>query len=188
MFEGTEQVMIVTGMAAGVLAFLFLVLFEIFKCRACVKNKQSANPFFIIGLILLIAGWAVMCIGAKPAFSFLSVIGGVITATGIVLYVIVLAQVSKGETYTKNAAKNAVSRTGAYRVVRHPGLWCFIVVAAGAACVAPRAIWGDILFVILNIDYIILQDTIFFNTYLEGYQEYRQQVPFCFPHLRGDRK
>ena len=181
MFEEINLGLYLSGVGIAIAAFILLILFEIIKCRAEKQKSSGQNPFFLIGSILLITGWVLAAFACKRSTQLVLLFGIIILAVGLFLYFLVLRETSADHTYTQKGQEKKVYTDGCYGIIRHPGLWCFLIVSIGAELIVPALLPGNVLFVILNTIYIFLQDKIFFPIYLQGYTEYRKNVPFCIP-------
>ena len=169
------------GALLGLAAFALLFLFEACKCSSVKEGRERKNPWFYIGMLLLAAAWVITVIfSGKSPMPWLA-IGVALTILAIAWYVKVLGTTSQENTYTENHLKVPVIRTGPYSRTRHPGIWCFAAVAAGITVIAPESWPVNLLFTLINLLYCILQDRYFFPVYIEGYDIYKQEVPFCIP-------
>ena len=172
-----------TGLLTGTLAFVFLVLFEIRKCDSLRKGKKRRNPWFITGTALLVLSFILAAHGSR-AQNVQFVAGIFILVMGLVLYAIVLSVVSDGKVYSEDDSAEKTCRKGLYGYVRHPGVWSFLLCAAGFAVAFPQGAKTAFWCALLNLGYTWLQDRFFFPVYLEGYEEYKREIPFLFPRLR----
>ena len=87
------------------------------------------------------------------------------------------------ETYVHIPGKTVVCDRGMYALCRHPGvLWfcfgyLFLALAWGTGL-----IWGmAIVYSLLNVGYVILQDRWTFPRTFDDYEGYRKRVPFLIP-------
>lgn len=179
-----NNLMRILGYSLGIIGFIALFFFEVLKCKAKEKDHKGNNPFFIIGTVLLLTGWILIITCSLRSQTAVFIVGAMITAAGLLLYALVLSKTSGGETYTKDNNETKVCEKGIYGVVRHPGLWCFWLLSAGVSMMFPEAGIASALFAVLNTVYIIFQDLFFFPVYIQGYDEYKRTVPFCFPNKR----
>lgn len=174
----------IAAVILGIAAFGFLVFFELCKCRSVRNGKEKKNPWFIVGLALLATAWFVSVILAERSPKPLMYAGLVATVLSVRVYIKLLGTTSQENTYTENRLKIPVIKTGAYAAVRHPGIWCFCLVALCITLIAPSAWPVNLLFAALNLIYCILQDRYFFPVYIEGYDEYKKETPFCIPRKK----
>lgn len=187
-FETIGLIMQIVGYALGVAGFVALVMFEILKCKAKATGRSGKNPLFIIGTVVLLIGWGILIGTSHISKIYVFIIGLVIAVIGVVLYALVLLQTSGENNYSKNIGENPLCNNGIYSIIRHPGLWCFWILALGISLMFPKIIAANVLFALLNTAYIILQDIIFFPMYIQGYTGYKKTVPFCFPRFGGTGK
>lgn len=172
------------GTLIGIAAFALLFFFEICKCRSVREGKERKNPWFLIGMVLLAAAWTVtVYLSEKSPRPWLT-LGIAATVLAGSWYAKVLTTTSQENTYTENRLKVPIIKTGPYARTRHPGIWCFAAVAAGITIIAPAAWPVNLLFTALNLIYCILQDRYFFPVYIEGYDIYKQETPFCIPRRK----
>lgn len=169
---------------AGGAAFICLLLFEILKCRSAVRQKPCFNPWFYIGSGLLILSFVLFVLHKERSGWGVFIPGLILLLVSVLLYIKVLTVVDQDHIYTENKLILPVVSTGPYGVIRHPGLWCFIAMGAGIGLMVPGAIPGAVFLSVGNTIYILLQDRYFFPVYLEGYDDYRRQVPFCIPRFK----
>ncbi|HPX70419.1 MAG TPA: methyltransferase [Bacillota bacterium] len=172
------------GAVLGTLAFVPFVVFEIIKCRRAASGRRGANLWFALGALLLAAGWVLSVKDSAAASWPLFATGLVIAFTGVFCYIFVLRQTSASGNYLRDEAEKVplVSK-GAYAVVRHPGIWCFAAISAGASLMFPDAAAASLWFAFLNLIYTVLQDVYFFPVYIKGYGDYKKEVPFCIPRI-----
>lgn len=163
------------------------IIFEKIKV-ACYQNKITrSNPFFTVGSLALVGCWIYMGFrywndgnlwiipyGVRVILGIVAVI----VAMGLYVYILVFA-LPKG-TYDDDQVQSTLATEGIYGMCRHPGFYGFTMVA-----LAITLLIGDVAaFAILlahsalNLLYIYLQDKYYFPVYLEGYEEYKRQVPF----------
>lgn len=171
----------------GTVAFGLMVLFEIRKCHSLQKGKERKNPWFTIGVFLLILAFVMGAIQFGLATGGRLAIGAVILIIGLVFYKKVLAVATEedGQGYREDRMKTPVSRTGIYNVIRHPGVWSFLLCAIGYGYMVPDGLIMALWFAVLNGGYTWLQDRYYFPIYLEGYEIYREEVPYLFPKRKG---
>lgn len=167
----------------GTGAFGLLVLFEIQKCVCLRRKKKDKNPWFLLGMFfLLLSFWMAGQEGAAAA-GWKLWLGIVLLTLGLLFYARVLG-VAAEKNYICDGDRQPVSRSGLYGCMRHPGVWSFLLCSLGYAMIYPccwkMALW----FAFLNLLYTWLQDRFFFPVYLEGYEEYRKEVPYLLPFTK----
>ena len=168
-------------MLTGTGAFGLLFLFEYQKCRHVKRKQDGKNPWFFLGTLLLILSCVALGRESTCAGGIRLAAGVLILLAGIVFYIVVLSvPVDAGE-YTGDTGKSPVCRSGLYGRVRHPGVWSFLVCGIGYGMIFPDAVLPAVWFTFLNLIYTWFQDRYFFPVYLEGYEQYRKEVPYLFP-------
>lgn len=170
-----------TWIMTGTAAFFILVIFEVQKCRNALKNRTAFNPWFVLGTMLLLLSFVGMAMD-NPASGGVRFISGIlITASGVLSYVIVLTAGLKKRGYLEDEQNASVSRKGIYGRLRHPGVWSFLLCGVGFGMVFTGTIGKALWLVLLNLIYTWLQDRYFFPVYLKGYEEYKREVPYLIP-------
>lgn len=165
----------------GTVAFGPLCLFEYQKCRSVRKGTSTKNGWFLLGTLLLLLSCAGLAVRSPLARGIRFWAGLLILLAGLVFYTVVLSVVPDLGAYGKDSNKFPVCRKGIYGRMRHPGVWSFLVCATGYGMVFPKAWIPAMWFSFLNLIYTWVQDRYFFPVYLEGYEQYRREVPFLFP-------
>ena len=169
----------------GIAAFGLFVIFDINKIT---WHKGIINVLFPLGGVLLVLS-TVLCITAsgRPEFSFFTVlaIAGAILSAAALVYALFFALPFKG-TYKESSSLPLVNG-GIYGMCRHPAFWPFLLVYVFLwLAFGGKALFGAMLtFPLCNLLYIIIQDKYIFPLYIEGYDSYRQSVPFLFPRRKG---
>ncbi|TFG64004.1 MAG: hypothetical protein E4H36_04145 [Spirochaetales bacterium] len=77
------------------------------------------------------------------------------------------------------------SRRGAYGVVRHPGFWWFFFMIGflNIAFRQTEVLEISCVLVLINLLFVILEDTVIFPKLFSDYTDYRKGVPFLIPRL-----
>ena len=167
----------------GTAAFVILIIFEVQKCRNALKNRTAFNPWFVLGTLMLLLSFVGIAMDNHAAGGARLVSGVVIMTAGVLSYIIVLTAGLKKRGYLEDEQNASVSRKGLYGRLRHPGVWSFLLCGVGFGMVfigtTGKALW----LVLLNLIYTWLQDRYFFPVYLNGYEEYKRDVPYLFPKI-----
>ena len=179
-FKGNHMEEILTGIGA----FGILVLFEYQKCRNVRQNKKGRNPWFLLGMLLLIGAFVMEAVKDEASQGIRLAAGIGILAAGLSFYAAVLGIAVGKQGYTEDLMGTTVSRKGMYGHVRHPGVWSFLVCALGYGMIFPEGMGLALGFAFLNLIYTWLQDRFFFPVYLDEYEEYKKEVPYLFPRLK----
>ena len=85
-------------------------------------------------------------------------------------------------TYTGSDSLALVDR-GAYALCRHPGFWMFAAFYffLWRYFTGNRLFAGFLLYTACNFLYVYVQDKYIFPQYIQGYEQYRHNVPFLLP-------
>ena len=170
---------------AGAAAFVLFVLYDI---NSVVWKKKYLQSFFPLGVLLLLASTGVCLLReyegsrlARSLSAWLYLIPGAVSF-GLTVYSLFFA-LPFTETYVHIPGKTVVCDRGMYALCRHPGvLWfcfgyLFLALAWGTGL-----IWGmAIVYSLLNVGYVILQDRWTFPRTFDDYEGYRKRVPFLIP-------
>lgn len=172
----------------GTAAFGFLILFEYRKCRSTEKIKTRNNPWFLVGTVLLLTAFAGMSVTLTASPGLQRTGGITVLGTGLILYILVLTGGPKKEGYVRDdASSGTVSRRGIYGKIRHPGVWCFLICSLGFGTIYPDGMGSALWLALMNLLYTWIQDRWFFPVYLQGYEKYKEEVPYLFPKRKKDR-
>jgi len=106
-------------------------------------------------------------------------VGGAALLLSLAFYVYVLFIALPTSTYGKTSETKLVS-SGIYGVCRHPGAYGFTFVALSLALFGGswQLLVAAVFYSGLNLWYIYLQDVKYIPQYIEGYEEYKKEVPF----------
>ena len=168
----------------GTGAFGLFVLYEYQKCRNIRQNKTGSNPWFLLGMMALLAAFAAEAVKDQISGGIILAAGIAVLAAGLVFYGAVLDIARGKQGYTKDLMGTTVSRKGLYGHMRHPGVWSFLLCSLGFGMIFPDGMRLALWFAFLNLIYTWLQDRYFFPVYLEGYDEYKKEVPYLFPWMK----
>lgn len=171
----------------GIASFVCFLLFDMEKAN----GKRYAAALFFAGVLLLAISTVELFL--SHVFEWRAIwrtICGVIAMAWFfaLLYVLFAALPAKKVYSGEN--KLQVCSKGVYALCRHPGGWCFLFLYWFLWLYAPSAqmLSAAIVFPALNFLYIGVQDCYFFPKYIEGYDSYKQLVPFLFPTGHSLRK
>jgi uncharacterized membrane protein YjjP (DUF1212 family) len=89
----------------GTGAFGLMVLYEYQKCRNIRQNKTGSNPWFLLGLTVLLAAFAAEAVKGHASRGFLLAAGIAVLAAGLVFYGAVLDIARGKQGYTKDLMK-----------------------------------------------------------------------------------
>lgn len=175
----------------GCFAFIMLYIFDLNKIF---EISRWINISFGIGVGLLIIATTGILLTETPQF-FLPTIPRLffgILALGALtcqLYAIFFALPFK-KTYVDGEGKAPLVDTGFFSLCRHPGvpffifLFFFLWLTTGIQMV----FWAGIIWTIMDIIHVYVQDRWLFPRYLSGYEQYRHQVPFLIPDITSIKR
>ncbi|HPF20354.1 MAG TPA: hypothetical protein PLC88_03360 [Syntrophomonas sp.] len=170
---------------AGSLAFICFAIFDLNKIRFISKNM---NILVVLGSFIL--AFSTMAIIISPHSIRISTLWqwlALILAILVLLLMIytIFGAVSFKKTYLETQKGNTVVTTGMYALCRHPGvLWFFLFYClSGLAFNNQLLLIAAIIWTLLDIVYVYIQDRWIFPIILEDYHIYQQQVPFIIPNL-----
>ena len=179
----------------GSLAFLFFVLYDI---NSITIDHKLLRGGFLLGCVLLVTATAGIVYAALNGtdngtgayfartliFSFLAFISFL-----LLVYTLFFA-IPFRETYVTAKMQPEVCSTGVYALSRHPGVLWFMgfYLFLWLAFPNPLLLSGGILFSLLNLFYILLQDRWIFMKTFPGYREYKKSTPFLFPTYQSCRR
>lgn len=169
----------------GTGAFGLLVLFEYQKCRSVRRGNRGNNPWLLIGTLLLLLACAALGRSSKCSQGIQLLAGSLLLFLGLVFYAAILSVVPDAGEYMEDRKAFPVCRKGLYGWMRHPGVWSFLLCGIGYGMIFLDAAIPAMWFSFLNLIYVWVQDRYFFPVYLEGYEQYRREVPFLFPRKPG---
>ncbi len=174
----------------GIAAFLLFFLYDIASTTGRMRVFRAG--FFVGGLLLLLStaglvrqgaalrrfGWTCLIVFGALALLFLA----------LLLYTLFFA-LPFGSTYLSKETP-VVCRRGLYALCRHPGvlwlagLYFCLYLAMGTAALLTAAI----LFTLLDLAYVVLQDLWSFPRQFPDYGDYRKSTPFLLPNSRSIRQ
>ncbi|MBQ0059530.1 MAG: hypothetical protein KBS83_06200 [Lachnospiraceae bacterium] len=171
----------ILGYLLGTLAFVSLVLFEMVKCRNLNRKDQGSNPWFVLGVILLVGTYLSAVVLGQPAKGLRFIVSLIILALSVAAYIYLLLYPVKGAHYTGESHGTYVCDKGPYGLVRHPGAWCYLLMAMAFGGMIEGTLVFSLYLCGLNLIYVLVQDKWFFPQYIKGYDLYKQTVPCLLP-------
>ena len=167
----------------GILGFLAFYFFDINKIR---WQYRPLNLLFPFGALLLLLS-TLWCIPGFPADVLLfeprriASLAGLLISGFALVYVLFFALPFES-TYTGSDSLALVDR-GAYALCRHPGFWMFAAFYffLWRYFTGNRLFAGFLLYTACNFLYVYVQDKYIFPQYIQGYEQYRHNVPFLLP-------
>ncbi|MDD4335469.1 MAG: hypothetical protein PHY77_07670 [Desulfotomaculaceae bacterium] len=175
----------------GFLAFVFFCIFDFNQAKL---RKEVINLSFAVGIALLAASTAGILLGDYEGFALsitLKILFGLLSIVSLLmlLYTLFVA-LPFSATYRKAKPVNTVVDRGMYALCRHPGvLWffffyLFLWLASGKAMM----MWAGIIWTVMDIIYVYIEDRWFFPAVINGYDQYKRKVPFLIPHPASIKK
>lgn len=175
----------------GCLAFIFFYIFDLNKIWF---YKKSLNICFAAGIFLLAGSTAGILLGDYKSFEIsgpLKFLFGTLSAVSLlmVFYSLFIA-LPFAETYTGAKNGNNVVDRGMYALCRHPGViwffffYLFLWPASGKMIM----LWAGLIWTIMDIIHVYIEDRWFFPASLSGYGRYKKAVPFLIPNPASIRR
>lgn len=175
----------------GCLSFVFFYIFDLNKIKF---KKRSFNIFFAAGIALMAVSTVGVLFESNRFFEFstaLKLLFGTLSIVSLfmILYSLFFA-LPFHKTYIDTKKGEAVINTGMYTLCRHPGViwffffYLFLLLASGRIMM----IWAAIIWITMDIIYVYIQDRWLFPKTLNGYEEYKSEVPFLIPNLASIRR
>ena len=175
----------------GFIAFVFLYIFDLNKI---VLFNNKINICFALGCLLLAVSTVGVLLGNSYNFEVsisLQIFFGVLSIISLLLmlYALFLA-LPFSKTYVVLEKENAVVDTGMYALCRHPGViwffffYLFLWLASGKMLI----MWAGVAWTAMDIMHVYVQDRWLFPKALNGYDQYKSEVPFLIPDLASIKK
>jgi len=165
----------------GAFAFLILTMFDYAKLK---RLHALLNGLFGVGILMLVYASIMILFIDKPLFVFRA-FPMMWIAAGIgfieMIYALFFA-LPFSKTYVKNTASTSLVTTGLYGLCRHPGVWGFFLFFFCGALASGNGTFliASLVWTLLDVLHVYLQDTLFFVKTLNGYTLYQQTTPFLF--------
>ena len=173
----------------GILGFAACCIFDLNKVY---WRSKHLNHLFILGSLLLVLStlWTV----SQCSFSLLADTFGIahviyllgMILSGITLIYVLFFALPFESTYEKTETLPVIN-SGIYALCRHPGFWPFLFFYLFMWLFLSNPLVGiaAIVYSICNLIYIFIQDHYIFPLYIQGYNEYKQTVPFLIPNQKS---
>ena len=175
----------------GCIAFIFLYIFDLNKI---VFLHRNINICFAVGLLLLVFSTMGILLGSFENFEVsisLQLFFGAMSISSLLLIIYSLFfALPFGKTYIEVEKGNTVVDTGMYALCRHPGViwffffYLFLWLASGKMMI----MWAGIIWTGMDIVHVYVQDRWLFPKNLNGYDSYKNKVPFLVPNLASIKK
>lgn len=164
----------------GGVGFLFLIVFDLNKIK---HYHNGFNYFFMIGISLI--GIGSLLVHFNPIILFevhlwlKIVFYSLAVLSGLFMFYALFGALPFKETYQKTQSNQTIT-TGVYALCRHPGVWgfffmyLFIFLASGNQLM----LYVTIIWTLLDVIHVWIQDKYFFSKTLIGYDDYKKTTPF----------
>ena len=165
----------------GAFAFFILTLFDFNKLKML---HPILNGLFAVGIMMLIYATAMILFKETPLFTLTAFpILWIVSGLGFIemIYALFFA-LPFTKTYVKTETNAYLITTGLYGLCRHPGVWGFFLFYLFAALASGNGtlLIAAVVWTIMDILHVYIQDNLFFVKTLEGYTQYKQKTPFLF--------
>ncbi len=175
--------------ALGVLGFLVVHLFDFVALKRIPLLKPviwasgCGILFYAIAIVTLSADRLVLAL-------WLNWLGWILLPVSILLVVYSLfVNLPLVNTYLKRGIGKRLVKTELYTLVRHPGIYGFILFMAALWLVSgsrPLLVAAPV-WILLDIILVVIQDRYFFGRMFPAYEQYRQQTPMLIPNKQSIR-
>lgn len=167
----------------GVISFLVAYAYDWLSLKNIPFIKQMAG---LLAIILNVYATVMVCI--SPAkFDvpvYILVPGACLLAVSLSLLIYSLfIEIPFRSTYLQKEVSSKLVTTGTYALTRHPGVLWLALVYISLAMIFPSATLfiAVVIWLIMDIIYVVLQDRIFFVRMFPEYDSYRHRTPFLIP-------
>ncbi len=173
--------------AIGCLGFLLTHLFDIVS----LKRLPGAKPFtWILGNGLLVYALVMVCLRSDklPLPIWPIWLGWALLTTSLFLLAYSLfINLPFRKTYITTGVGDKLITTGLYALVRHPWIHWFILLLLSLILVSRSSLLliASLIWILLNIVLIIVQDKFFFGRMFAGYDQYRKETPMLLPNRKS---
>lgn len=176
---------------SGCLAFIFFYIFDLNKIWFL---KKSLNICFAVGIVLLAFSTAGILLGNYQGFEVSIPLKLLFWALSVgsllMIFYTLFSALPFAETYKGVEKGNSVVDRGMYALCRHPGViwffffYLFLWLASGKMMM----MWAGMIWTIMDIIYVYVEDRWFFPAVLSGYDQYKRKVPFLIPSPASIKK
>lgn len=167
----------------GAGGFLLAYAFDWLSLKYIPVLKQVTG--ILAGCLLIYATVMVCMISPRFEMPFFTIpLGSCLLLISLALLIYSLfIEIPFHSTYAEKGVGTTLITTGTYALVRHPGvLWLALVYISLALLFPSTTLFiAVIVWFILDVVYVILEDWIFFPRMFSGYPDYRRKTPFLIP-------
>lgn len=171
--------------------------FPAFRARRSEQRQLGsarAAALFFCRCLLLAGSTAALLITARPRFLLPAPLRGLAGFLGALFLLLLVYSLfsrfpSSRPIWRRPPSARAYDR-GVYALCRHPGVLWFILFYLCCWLVrgSDALFWAWVLFSLLNVGYIVLQDLYIFPRTFGNYGEYRKTTPFLIPNRASMRR
>lgn len=167
-----------------VLLIVGFCLVYAYDCNSITKQYPLVKKCFLLGCLSIV--FATCYLILKNVLLFQITVGSVLCLIGalvslaLLVYTLFFA-LPFGKTYVTTTTQ--VCDWGMYALCRHPGvLWFFaFYLCLYGLLPTGESFWFFLMANVLNLAYVILQDTLIFPRTFPGYRDYQGTTPFLLP-------
>jgi len=171
----------------GAIGFLFAYIFDWASLKKFWRTKQIVG---LLAVVLIVYATIMVCITPikidLPGFVLPLGIIILLIAAFLLIYSLFI-EIPFRATYTKRGSSNQLITSGTYALVRHPGILWFTLFYLGLTLLFPSTtiIIATIVWIIMDVIYVVLQDKLFFPKMFTEYGSYQKLTPFLIPNKRS---
>ena len=174
--------------AMGCLGFLIIHLFDIVSLKRWTKGLKPIT--WILGSGLLLYALAMTCLqsGKLPSPIWSTWLGWALLIISLPLLIYSLfINLPFRKTYIATGVGDKLITTGLYALVRHPWIHWFILLLLSLILVSRSSLLliASLIWILLNILLVIIQDKFFFGRMFSGYDQYRKETPMLLPNRKS---
>lgn len=180
-------------MAVGLGGILGFGLLMVYDLNSVIWRRKILHSFFSLGSFLIVVSTIVGVSDAgRENGNVKDSLGWFVLAAtflGVLVYTLFFALPFK-ETYQNgedSEEKSKVCSHGMYALCRHPGvLWFFFFyLCLSIGMESAKLLGTGMVYSFCNFLYVVFQDRYTFPKVLEGYEEYKKDVPFLIPDKKS---
>lgn len=174
----------------GIFGFLCYYLYDFNEVEL---NKNYLKPLFLIGTILQVFSILGLIIESFNTIEYVTAknlifIFFAVLFLGLLIYTLFFA-LPFDKTYIQQNNRKTYQE-GMYALCRHPGVLWYIGLFSCIVMALPnkQLLFAALLFSLMNMIYIIIQDNWTFVNQFDDYKTYKEKTPFLIPNKNSIRK
>jgi len=173
--------------AIGSLGFLVIHLFDI----ASLKRIPRVKPgIWVLGSGLLVYALVMACLQSDklPLPIWTTWLGWALLSISLLLLVYSLfISLPFRKTYITAGAGDKLITTGLYALVRHPGVYWFILLMVSLILISRSSLLlvAAPIWILLDIVLVVIQDKFVLTKMFDGYERYQREAPMLLPNRRS---